>query len=72
MVLSALRGRGVLRATVYLPLADVITFYMAAPIFVTALSAIVLGETGRLAALERGRVGFMRRADRAEIRRRRP
>ncbi|MGB8397978.1 DMT family transporter [Bradyrhizobium sp.] len=31
-------------ATVYLPLADVITYYLAAPIFVTALSGIVLGE----------------------------
>ena len=31
-------------ATIYLPLADVITFYMAAPIFVTALSALVLKE----------------------------
>src|ERR1700716_619923 len=31
-------------ATVYLPLADVITYYLAAPIFVTALSAIVLRE----------------------------
>ena len=28
----------------YLPLADVITYYLAAPIFVTALSAIVLRE----------------------------
>jgi len=31
-------------ATVYLPLADVITYYLAAPIFVTALSAIFLRE----------------------------
>ena len=31
-------------ATVFLPLADVVTFYLAAPIFVTALSAILLGE----------------------------
>src|SRR5712675_3677067 len=31
-------------ATVYLPLADVITYYLASPIFVTALSAIVLRE----------------------------
>ena len=31
-------------ATVYLPLADVITYYLACPIFVTALSAIVLRE----------------------------
>jgi drug/metabolite transporter (DMT)-like permease len=31
-------------AAVYLPLTDIITFYLAAPIFVTALSAILLGE----------------------------
>jgi drug/metabolite transporter (DMT)-like permease len=31
-------------ATVYLPLADVVTYYLATPIFVTALSAIFLGE----------------------------
>src|SRR3981189_3247232 len=31
-------------APVYLPLADVITYYLAGPIFVTALSAIVLRE----------------------------
>lgn len=31
-------------ATVYLPLADVITYYLAAPIFVTALSPLVLRE----------------------------
>jgi drug/metabolite transporter (DMT)-like permease len=31
-------------AAIYLPLADIITFYLAAPIFVTALSAILLGE----------------------------
>src|ERR1700754_4340901 len=31
-------------ATVYLPLADVITYYMACPIFVTALSGLVLRE----------------------------
>lgn len=31
-------------AVVYLPLADVVTFYLAGPIFVTALSAVVLKE----------------------------
>jgi drug/metabolite transporter (DMT)-like permease len=31
-------------AAIYLPLADIITFYLAAPIFVTALSAMLLGE----------------------------
>src|SRR4051795_13331778 len=31
-------------AVVYLPLADVITYYLACPIFVTALSAVMLRE----------------------------
>jgi len=31
-------------AIVYLPLADAITFYLAGPIYVTALSALLLGE----------------------------
>jgi drug/metabolite transporter (DMT)-like permease len=31
-------------AVIYLPLADVITFYLAGPIYVTALSVILLGE----------------------------
>ena len=32
-------------ATRFMPLADVMTFYMAAPLIVTALSAPLLGET---------------------------
>jgi drug/metabolite transporter (DMT)-like permease len=44
VVLSAAEVAAFFAATVYLPLADVITFYLAAPIFVTALSAIFLGE----------------------------
>ena len=44
VVLSAGEVAAFFAATVYLPLADVITFYLAAPIFVTALSAIFLGE----------------------------
>jgi drug/metabolite transporter (DMT)-like permease len=44
IVLSAGEVAGFFAATVYLPLADVITFYLAAPIFVTAMSAIFLGE----------------------------
>jgi len=31
-------------AVAYLPLADVVTFYLAGPIYVTALSALLLGE----------------------------
>src|SRR5215217_5341323 len=44
VTLSTLEVAGFFIATVYLPLADVITYYLAAPIFVTALSALVLGE----------------------------
>src|SRR3990170_7193297 len=42
--LSTLEVAAFFIATVYLPLADVITYYLAAPIFVTALSALVLRE----------------------------
>jgi drug/metabolite transporter (DMT)-like permease len=44
VLLSASEVAAFFFATVYLPLADVITFYMAGPIFVTALSAMFLGE----------------------------
>ena len=44
VVLSTLEVAAFFIASVYLPLADVITYYLAAPIFVTALSGIVLGE----------------------------
>jgi drug/metabolite transporter (DMT)-like permease len=44
VALSAADVAAFFAATIYLPLADVITFYMAVPIFVTALSALVLGE----------------------------
>src|SRR4030081_2293451 len=44
VTLSTLEVAAFFLATVYLPLADVITYYLACPIFVTALSAIVLGE----------------------------
>src|SRR5450631_4243263 len=43
-ILSTLEVAAFFLATVYLPLADVITYYLACPIFVTALSAIVLRE----------------------------
>jgi len=43
-VLSTLEVAAFFLATVYLPLADVITYYLASPIFVTALSPLVLGE----------------------------
>ena len=44
IVLSTLEIAAFFLAVVYLPLADVTTYYLATPIFVTALSAIVLRE----------------------------
>jgi drug/metabolite transporter (DMT)-like permease len=44
VVLSTLEIAAFFLATVYLPLADVVTYYLATPIFVTALSAIFLRE----------------------------
>ena len=44
VMLSTLEVAAFFLATVYLPLADVVTYYLACPIFVTALSAIVLRE----------------------------
>jgi drug/metabolite transporter (DMT)-like permease len=44
VILSTLEVAAFFLATVYLPLADVVTCYLACPIFVTALSAIVLRE----------------------------
>jgi drug/metabolite transporter (DMT)-like permease len=44
VVLSILEIAAFFAAAVYLPLADIITFYLAAPIFVTVLSAFLLGE----------------------------
>lgn len=44
VVLAATEVAAFFVAVVYLPLADVITYYMAGPIFVTALSAVFLGE----------------------------
>ena len=44
VLLSTLEVAAFFLATVYLPLADVVTYYLACPIFVTALSALVLRE----------------------------
>lgn len=44
VTLSTLEVAAFFAATVYLPLADVITYYLAGPIFVTAMSAVFLGE----------------------------
>src|SRR3954465_1100225 len=46
VTLSTLEVAAFFLATVYLPLADVITYYLAGPIFVTAMSALFLGERG--------------------------
>jgi drug/metabolite transporter (DMT)-like permease len=44
VALSTIEIAAFFLATVYLPLADVVTYYLATPIFVTALSAVVLRE----------------------------
>ena len=44
VVLSSVESALFYWAVVYLPLADVVTFYLAGPIFVTALSALILKE----------------------------
>jgi drug/metabolite transporter (DMT)-like permease len=44
VMLSTLEVAAFFLAVVYLPLADVITYYLACPIFVTALSAVFLRE----------------------------
>jgi drug/metabolite transporter (DMT)-like permease len=44
VVLSISEIAAFFAAAIYLPLADIITFYLAAPIFVTVLSAILLDE----------------------------
>src|ERR1700716_749427 len=44
VTLSTIEVAAFFLATVYLPLADVITYYLACPIFVTALSGLVLRE----------------------------
>jgi drug/metabolite transporter (DMT)-like permease len=44
VLLSTLEVAAFFLAVVYLPLADVVTYYLACPIFVTALSAIILRE----------------------------
>src|ERR1700730_13748692 len=45
VVLSALEVAMFFWAVSYLPLADTVTFYLAGPIYVTALSVVLLGET---------------------------
>jgi drug/metabolite transporter (DMT)-like permease len=45
IVLSALEVAMFFWAVSYLPLADAVTFYLAGPVYVTALSVLLLGET---------------------------
>jgi drug/metabolite transporter (DMT)-like permease len=62
VALSILEIAAFFAAAVYLPLADIITFYLAAPIFVTALSAVLLGEhvdVRRWAAVGAGFCGIL-------------
>ncbi len=62
VALSTLEVAAFFAASVYLPLADVITYYLAAPIFVTAASAIFLGEHvgwRRWSAIVVGFIGVM-------------
>src|SRR6202165_397484 len=56
--LSTLEVAAFFLATVYLPLADVITYYLASPIFVTALSPIVLREPVGWRRLRAVLIGF--------------
>ena len=65
VVLSTLEVAAFFLATVYLPLADVITYYLACPIFVTALSAIVLREQVGWRRWSAIADRLLRRADRA-------
>jgi drug/metabolite transporter (DMT)-like permease len=62
VMLSSLEVGFFFWAVTYLPLADVTTFYLAGPIFVTALSPFLLGETigwKRCAAVIVGFVGVL-------------
>jgi drug/metabolite transporter (DMT)-like permease len=62
VVLSSLEVGFFFWAVTYLPLADVTTFYLAGPIFVTAMSPFLLGETigwKRCAAVIVGFIGVV-------------
>ena len=54
VLLSTLEVAMFFWAVSYLPLADTVTFYLAGPIYVTALSVILLREKVRLAPLDGG------------------
>jgi drug/metabolite transporter (DMT)-like permease len=62
VILSASEVAAFFFAAIYLPLADIITYYLASPIFVTVIAAIVLKEPvdlRRWAAVGAGFVGVL-------------
>jgi drug/metabolite transporter (DMT)-like permease len=59
VVLSSVEGALFYLAVAYLPLADVVTFYLAGPVFVTAFSAILLKEQVGWRRWSAVLVGFM-------------
>ena len=65
VVLASLEVAMFFWAVSYLPLADTTTFYLAGPIYVTALSVLLLREQRRMAALDRGADRLYRRRHRA-------
>src|SRR5262249_59493399 len=58
IILSTLEVAMFFWAVSYLPLADTVTFYLAGPIYVTALSVLLLGETVGWRRLTAVLVGF--------------
>src|ERR1700731_5006734 len=58
VTLSTLEVAAFFLAVVYLPLADVVTYYLACPIFVTALSAVILRERLGWRRWGAGLIGF--------------
>src|SRR3954453_7320064 len=59
VVLSAVEVAMFFWAVSYLPLADAVTFYLAGPIYVTALSVLLLGETVRWRRWSAVLIGFL-------------
>ena len=57
--LLAVEGFGFYAAVAYLPLADVVTYWLAAPIYVAALAPLVLGERVPLAVWAAVALGFV-------------
>ena len=66
IVLSTFEGAAFYWAVTYLPLADVMTYYLAAPIYVAAFAVFLLGEKTRPSANSRHRGRVRRSVDRAQ------